>query len=171
MKDYDWLNHEPGPKMLLEALSLLGTKEKLGNANNPRILGWATEAGIAGYTADSIPWCGLFLGVCAHRAGKALPEKPLWARSWALFGTKSAKASLGDVLVFSRNGGGHVGIYVGEDDGCFHILGGNQGDSVSIVRIAKNRLIAARNHYAVAAPGNVRAIKLAANGRISTNEA
>ena len=35
---------------------------------------------------------------------------------------------LGDILTFKRNGGGHVGLYVGEDKDCYHVLGGNQGN-------------------------------------------
>jgi cell wall-associated NlpC family hydrolase len=35
---------------------------------------------------------------------------------------------LGDVLVFRRGGGGHVALYVGEDEEAFHVLGGNQAD-------------------------------------------
>jgi hypothetical protein len=50
----------------------------------------------------------------------------------------------GAVLVFEREGGGHVGFYVGEDSTHYHVLGGNQGDAVSIVRIARSRSIARR---------------------------
>lgn len=36
---------------------------------------------------------------------------------------------------------GHVGFYVGEDAKGYYVLGGNQGDKVSVVRIAKDRLL------------------------------
>ena len=168
---YTWLAQESGPKLLIEALKLYGTTEKSGPANNPVILAWAGECGIRGYGADSIPWCGLFVAVVARRAGKPLPKNPLWARDWATWGEPSLKPALGDVLVFSRDSGGHVGLYVGEDGLAYHVLGGNQGDCVSIKRIAKNRLIAARRLYSVGAPENVRAIRLAASGALSRNEA
>ena len=168
---YAWLAQEPGPKMLIEALKLYGTAEKAGPANNPVILAWAAECGIRGYGADSIPWCGLFIAVVARRAGKPLPKNPLWARDWAAWGEPSLKPALGDVLVFSRDSGGHVGLYVGEDGLAYHVLGGNQGDAVSIKRIARNRLIAARRYYAAGAPANVRAIRLVASGALSANEA
>jgi uncharacterized protein (TIGR02594 family) len=167
---YAWLAQEPGPKMLVEALRLYGTTEKAGPSNNPSILAWAQECGIPGYGADAIPWCGLFVAICAHRAGKALPMNPLWARDWAAWGAPASRPALGDVLVFRRDGGGHVGLYVGEDGLAYHVLGGNQGDAVSIRRIAKNRLIAARRGYAIAPPANVRAIRLAASGSLSTQE-
>ena len=93
-------------------------------------------------------------------------------RGWANFGVKAPEPALGDVLVFSRGSGGHVGLYVGEDATAFHVLGGNQGDSVSIVRILKNRLLAARRPaWRIAQPGNVRPIHLAGAGQLSLNEA
>lgn len=173
-KKYGWLAKEPGPKMLVSALAEYGTFETPGAANNPKILGWAREIGgdvAKVYTADSIPWCGLFVALCAKRAGKALPASPLWARAWATWGEKSPKAALGDVLVFVRNGGGHVGIYVGEDAAAYHVLGGNQSDGVTIARIAKGRCIAARRSYTVAPPASVRAVQMADSGPLSTNEA
>ena len=39
---------------------------------------------------------------------------------------------------------GHIGFYWAEDDDAYHILGGNQSNSVSVTRIAKERLITAR---------------------------
>jgi len=167
---YQWLAQEPGPKMLIEALRLYGTTEKAGPDNNPEILAWAKECGISGYTADSIPWCGLFISICAKRAGKPLALSPLWARSWGMWGQSPLNPGLGDVLVFSRDGGGHVGLYVGEDKTHFHVLGGNQGDAVSIKRIAKNRLITARRMYNTT-PKNVRVVRLSDSGEVSTSEA
>jgi uncharacterized protein (TIGR02594 family) len=143
---YAWLAREPGPKMIVEALKLYGTMEKPGTADNPIIIGWAKEVGgeVADvYRADSIPWCGLFMAVVAKRAGKEPPKHPLWALSWSAFGAKADTPALGDVLVFTRGTGGHVGLYVGEDATAFHVLGGNQSDRVCIARIAKARLYAA----------------------------
>lgn len=171
---YAWLAREPGPAMLREALALYGTAEKVGTANNPVILGWARELGLGQiYTADATPWCGLFVAVAAKRGSWSPVKNPLWARNWATWGTHVAEPSLGDVLVFSREGGaGHVGLYVGEDGGAYHVLGGNQGDRVSIVRVAKGRLIAARRAaWRVVQPANVRPIRLAAGGALSTDEA
>lgn len=88
-----------------------------------------------------------------------------------MWGTKAQTPMLGDVLVFKRDGGGHVGLYVGEDAACYHVLGGNQGNAVSIRRIAKNRLIEARHLYKVAAPDNVRKVALSSTLAVSRNEA
>lgn len=168
---YTWLLLEPAPKMLHEALKLYGTKEVLGDAHNPTILYWAKELGLEDiYTADSIPWCGLFMAVVAKHAGKAVPTNPLWARNWAKWGNKT-KPELGAVLVFERGPtSGHVGMYVGEDDTHYHVLGGNQKDMVCVVRIEKKRLLAARDSYNVK-PANVRQVRLQPTGETSRNEA
>ncbi|GJD87124.1 hypothetical protein BHAOGJBA_0624 [Methylobacterium hispanicum] len=113
------------------------------------------------------------MATVVKRARSEPVKAPLWARNWAAFGTKAPKASLGDILVFERaGGGGHVGIYVGEDTSAYHVLGGNQGDAVSIVRVAKARCLAVRRcPWRLAQPSNVRPIKLAAGGALSVNEA
>lgn len=170
-KNYAWLANEPAPKMIVEALKLYGVHEKAGIANNPTILGWAKECGISYYTMDETPWCGLFMAVIAKRAGKDLPPLAVRAKSWVCWGSPVFTTKLGDVLVFTRNGGGHVGLYVGEDPKCYHVLGGNQGDAVSITRIEKTRCIAVRNHYKIGVPANVRQILLTAEGEVSNNEA
>jgi uncharacterized protein (TIGR02594 family) len=169
---YAWLAKEPGPKMLVEALKLFGTVEAPGARDNPIIIEWAAEVGLGKtYSHDSIPWCGLFMAVVAKRAGKTVVDSPLWALSWADFGKPTTGAMLGDVMTFKRDGGGHVGLYVGEDQGAYHVLGGNQSDKVCFTRIAKSRLYRARRPIYNVQPANVRKINLVANGKLSTNEA
>jgi uncharacterized protein (TIGR02594 family) len=168
---YQWLLNEPGPKMITEALKLYGTKEMPGDADNPEILAWAKETGLDRvYSADEIPWCGLLMAVVAQRAGKTVPQNPLWAQNWAKFGEKTFHPGLGDVLVFKRPSGGHVSLYVGEDDQCFHCLGGNQSDAVTITRIDKSRCFAVRRPIYHNEPTNIRKIVLSATGAISKNE-
>ena len=170
---YDWLNKETAPRILVQAVKQLGVKEFVGKTHNPIILNWAKELGLSNvYTNDEIPWCGLFVAYCAKVAGLEVVERPLWALNWNKFGNRVFEPMLGDVLTFKRNGGGHVGIYVGEDNTHFHVLGGNQNNSVSVSRIAKNRLNQARRTaWKVAQPANVRKVKLEAKGIITTNEA
>jgi uncharacterized protein (TIGR02594 family) len=171
---YKWLLNEGGPKMLTEALKLYGTIETPGLGNSVTIISWADEVGgnvEDVYKADSIPWCGLFMAVVCKRADKEIVKSPLWALSWATFGEYTETPMLGDVLVFTRKGGGHVGIYVGEDATAYHVLGGNQDDRVSITRIAKSRLYTSRRpQWKIAAPPNRRRIILSSNGQLSTNE-
>lgn len=168
-KQYQWLASEPGPKMLLEALKLHGTLEVQGDGDNPEILKWAKELGLPQYTHDSIPWCGLFAAIVAYLAGKPVVKDPLWAANWLKFGAP-CDPELGAIAVFSREGGNHVGLYVGEDSTHYHILGGNQKDSVSIVRIAKDRCRGFRAQYQ-SKPANVRKVILSSTGEVSTNEA
>lgn len=170
---YKWLETENSPKILDEAVKLYGTREIVGKQHSKEILSWAKELGLEKtYTNDEIPWCGLFLAIIVKRAGFEVVKNPLWARSWNDFGTKQAKAMLGDVLVFTRpGGGGHVGIYVGEDDTCYHVLGGNQNNMVNTTRILKSRCIGIRRcNWRVSQPKNVRVIKLSGDGQISADE-
>lgn len=163
---YEWLWNEGAPKMLVEALKLTGTKEVIGPKSNPTIMAWAKEVNTT-YPGDDVAWCGLFISVAAKRAGWDYYPKgnALWARNWASWGTKQEVAMLGDVLVFPRGNGGHVAIYVGEDDTHYHILGGNQSDAVNIVRKAKTPILAIRRApWKISQPANVRIVKLSAKG-------
>ncbi|MBB4804770.1 uncharacterized protein (TIGR02594 family) [Chryseobacterium defluvii] len=178
-KQYEWLTKENGPIMIKQALNLYDTSEVLGAKNNPTILSWAKEVGqdpmYKGvkdfYIADSIPWCGLFMAVVAKRSSKQIVKDPLWALNWGNFGKHTPVPMLGDVLVFIRKGGGHVGLYVGEDATCYHVLGGNQSDKVCITRIEKNRLYTSRRPKYINQPVNVRKISLSSSGTVSQNEA
>ena len=170
---YAWLKKETAPKILVEAVKHIGTKEIVGKQHNPTILSWAKALGLEKvYTNDEIPWCGLFVAYCAHAAGLDVVKHPLWALNWNKYGNVAKVAMLGDVLTFTRNGGGHVGIYVGEDNTHYHVLGGNQNNSVSVSRIAKDRLSQARRTaWKIAQPASVRVVHLEAKGVITTNEA
>lgn len=169
---YQWLALESAPRHLLKAIELYGTTEIVGPKNNPVIMGWANEVGLATvYKEDVTPWCGLFMAVIMKRAFREPIKDPLYALNWNTFGVKITQPMLGDILTFTRKNGGHVGLYIGEDNAAYHVLGGNQGDRVSIVRIAKERLSEVRRPAYTLQPTNVRKIILASNGKLSTNEA
>jgi uncharacterized protein (TIGR02594 family) len=164
------------PRTLQEAMRLYGVQEIVGKGSNKTILDWRDELNLAGvkitgYSDDDIPWCGLYAAIVCHRAGKPVVKDPLWARNWAKFGTKAPRAALGDVLVFERGTGGHVGFYVAEDATAYHVLGGNQSNKACITRIKKNRLIAARRPPYNNMPASVKPYLLKASGGLSTNEA
>jgi uncharacterized protein (TIGR02594 family) len=148
--------------MVVEAVKLYGTIEFPGPQNNPVIMAWAAETGLdaAGYTGDDVAWCGLFMAVVAKRAGKLAPPVPLRALSWVDFGNPSPEPSLGDVLVFERKGGGHVALYVGEDDDRFYCLGGNQSDAVTIAPKERSRLKTCRRPIYRTKPGEVRPVRI-----------
>lgn len=182
---YSWLAQVQGvPLLVVEGIKLLGTREVAGAGNNPTIMSWAEEVGVPAlgyrYTGDAVPWCGLFMAVVAKRASKTIPYGPLYALNWGAFGAEVHQPGLGDVLTFLRDGGGHVGLYIAEDrgtkangyeDAAYHVLGGNQGDSVSITRVLKKRMKAARRPSYKVAPTGVRPYVVAATGGLSTNEA
>jgi len=169
---YDWLKKETSPKILVEAVKHLGVKEFVGLTHNPIILGWAKSLSLSTiYTNDEIPWCGLFIAYCCHAQGLQVVDRPLWALNWNKYGTQVREPMLGDVLTFKRDGGGHVGIYVGEDSTHYHVLGGNQNNSVSVSRIAKIRLNQARRTaWKIAQPASVRKVQLEPKGVITENE-
>jgi uncharacterized protein (TIGR02594 family) len=172
---YDWLKNEKAPRILVEAVKLLGVVEAPGSVDNPVIMEWGKKVGKArlgmSYSADSIPWCGLFMAVCAVNAGLEPPPIAVRALAWSGWGQPVQRPALGDVLVFTRKGGGHVGLYVGEDAQAYHVLGGNQGDKVCVTRIAKARLYSAsRTKWSFRQPDNVRLIWLDQSGALSENE-
>jgi uncharacterized protein (TIGR02594 family) len=174
---YEWLaNVGQLPRTIQEAVKLHGVQEVVGKGSNKTIIGWRDElnaagVSIAGFSDDDIPWCGLFAAIVVHRAGKRGVASPLWARNWAKFGTGVTEAGLGDVLVFVRNGGGHVGFYVAEDATAYHVLGGNQSNRVSVTRIEKSRCIAVRRPVYNSKPDSVKPYRVAATGVLSRNEA
>lgn len=173
--NYRYLAFEKHPKLLLEALKLYGVKEVSGHRNNNNIVAWAREVGGwigSWYNKDSIPWCGLFIAVCAKRAGLPYNQKALSALSWAAWGNLVRDPMLGDILTFTRKGGGHVGIYVGESKNYYHVLGGNQSDQVNIKMMPKYRLYQARRTaWKWKRPDNIRRIYLDDGGEITDGEA
>lgn len=176
-KQYAWLASEPGPRILHEALKTFGTVEQPGAGNNPSIMAWAKATGQDRiYRNDATAWCGLWAAYVVLQAGWDLPINPLAARNWLKWGVPQKTAGLGDLLVFWRGSPkgyqGHVGMYVGEDGDAFYVIGGNQGDAVSIKRIAKSRLLGIRRcPWRVNQPASVRPVRLTAGGALSMNEA
>jgi len=140
---------------LEEAQRLMGTTEIKGSRSNPVILSWVANLvqrgidSIAWYRNDDTPWCGLFMGqvIAVTLPKEVIQPDLLRARSWLNFGYR-VNPCMGSVLVFwrgSRRGSsGHVGIYVGEDSNYYFVIGGNQSNTVNIMKIRKTRLLAAR---------------------------
>ena len=163
------------PKWLRVARTKLGTKEAAGSANSATILGWAKRLGtrVLGmvYNADSVPWCGVFVAYCLQDDGIEPVSIAVRATSWSTWGLslRPERLAPGAVLVFERPGGGHVGFYVGEDATAYHVLGGNQGDAVTIARIAKERCVARR--WPAGRPVIGKPVQMAARKPISTDEA
>ncbi len=161
--EFDYLNAIEGkPRIIVEAIPLYGIKEGPGKRDNPQILAWSKETGIE-FPHDEIAWCGFFMALVVKRAGWTPVAEPLWALNWQRFGKPADAPSLGDVMVFNRYDkggkliGGHVGPYVGEDEGHYYVLSGNTGNAVDFDKVERKRLVAARRPiWRIAQPKGVR---------------
>lgn len=137
------------------ALSLVGTQEATGAADNPVILKWSSAIAtafpdLATYSRemihDSIPWCGDFVAYCLAVNGIKPVTKDdgakygyLWARDWQYKGNHS-DPQLGAIMVFKS----HVAFYLNETSTRYIVVGGNQSDSVSVMSILKSQFVTAR---------------------------
>jgi uncharacterized protein (TIGR02594 family) len=139
------------------ARRFVGLSETAGHVSNPQILAMlrldATWPG-----DDDIAWCSAFSNYICWLLD--LPRsKSLSARSWLMVGADVplADATPGfDVVILKRGGAnepgpevlkanGHVGFYYGRDAfGQVLVLGGNQGDKVSIAPFAPARVLGVR---------------------------
>lgn len=129
------------------ARSLIGTKEIAGKADNPKIVEMYKTVGHAWVEHDEVAWCAAFVGYCLEKAG-IRSTRALNARSYLNFGTKVdlASAKEGDIVIFSRGTGGqgHVAFFISSTATQIKVLGGNQGDAVTIANHPKSRLLDVR---------------------------
>ncbi|MEW5963547.1 MAG: TIGR02594 family protein [Pseudomonadota bacterium] len=131
------------PQWLAIAWAELGQKEWRGTADNPRIVDLFRDVGHAGEARDEVAWCAAFLGACLERAEHA-STRSLRARSYLTWGQSIAVPRLGAVAVLSRGSDpalGHVGFVVGETPTELLLLGGNQGDEVTVEAFDRARLL------------------------------
>lgn len=139
------------------AKRFIGTKEAPGTPSNPTILSMLRldQSWPAG---DDVPWCGAFCSYIAWLL--ALPRsRSLAARSWLIVGEPvyPVDAEPGfDVVVLKRGrepqpgpevisgAPGHVGFFVGFDGDRVLVLGGNQGDTVSLQGFPRGSILGIR---------------------------
>ena len=160
-KQFKWILNEKMPKLVMFAMSLYGITERLATGHdNPMLLRWAKICGLKDYTNTKIPWCGLFMAYICKMCGWPVVGCPLGAANWLHFCLVVDVAMFGDILIFARPGGHHVGLYIGEDDLHYYVLAGNQGNKVCIVRVFKSRCIGIRRPFYQSQPANVRVIRL-----------
>lgn len=132
------------PRWLTQARRHIGVREIPGARHSPVIMGWVQRVGarVLGINVrdDETAWCGTFMAFCMVSEGVLPPPVAVRASEWGKWGRRLLGPRLGCVLVFTRKGGGHVGLYVGEDRTHYHVLGGNQGNAVNVMRLEKSRL-------------------------------
>lgn len=139
------------------ALRFVGVKEVVGHVHNPMIVSMMqlTDRNVRD---DETPWCSGFVGYCAWLLG--LPQsKSLRARSWLTVGQAITleEAQPGfDVVVLSRGADappadvisapGHVGFFhsYAPQNKIVYLLGGNQGNQVSIAGFPRWRVLGVR---------------------------
>jgi uncharacterized protein (TIGR02594 family) len=139
-----YLATDMDPKWIEEAKKHVGLAEVPGEKSSPVILGWLKRLK-AWWSDDATPWCGTFSGACMDTAGIPLPKYWMRAKDWLNWGHVIYEPCYGCIAVFERPGGGHVGFVVGQTkDGYLMVLGGNQGDKVSIAPFDRSRVIGYR---------------------------
>lgn len=161
---------------LTKALSYLGEREVPGTVHNSKILEWWAKIH-APFNNDETPWCAGFVGGVLEEC-EILSTRSAAARSYLDWGTKLTGPYVGAVVVFwreNRNGPmGHVGFVVGRDKlGNIMVLGGNQGDAVTIKPFPQYRVLGYRWPKSVVPPmmtGMLFLPKIESDGKLSTNE-
>lgn len=129
---------------LKQALSYVGIREYPGATSNPLILRFWQLARLAGIKDDRVPWCSGFACACMEEVGIRSPRSD-GARSWLTWGSPLKEPVQGCVVVLKRPGGFHVGFAVGQDrDGRLLLVGGNQGDAVSVAAFDRSRVLSYR---------------------------
>ena len=97
---------------------------------------------------SKVAWCAKFVNSVMESTG-IKGTGSLAARSFLKWGTPTNSPQKGDVVVLWRKGRnsqfGHVGFFAGYDsNGNIKILGGNQGDAVSVRTYNRDRLLGFR---------------------------
>tara|TARA_R110000868_G_scaffold151117_3_gene374736 strand:- start:14923 stop:15390 length:468 start_codon:yes stop_codon:yes gene_type:complete len=138
------------------AARFMGIREVKGSVDNPAIMAMLKlDASWVGN--DETPWCSAFVNYVAWLLGRPR-SKSLAARSWLRVGSPVAlhEARMGfDVVIFQRGGGhqpgpevlsapGHVAFFSSISGGDVTVIGGNQGDSVSIGTYPQSRILGIR---------------------------
>lgn len=128
------------PKWLAEARRYIGEREINGSKHNPLILQMWKDIRRGGIKDDETPWCAAFVGAVLERV-QITSTRFESAKSYLGWGSQLLQPALGCVAVFTRDGGGHVGFVVGQNErGDLLVLGGNQSDAVNIRSFPRSRV-------------------------------
>ena len=132
------------PLWLIAALRELNVSEIPGMRHNPRIIEYHRATKLAART-DETPWCSSFVGWCIAQAELA-PTGEANARSWLDWGDDLVEPRLGAVVILARGDppAGHVGFWIAGDHRWAFVLGGNQGNRVSVAPFPRDRVLGYR---------------------------
>lgn len=157
------------PAWITYAREQIGTREIKGPKHEPKILAWWKAIKRGGIKDDETPWCAAFVGGCLEAVG-ITSSRFESAKSYETWGQRLDAPAVGCVVVFSRDGGGHVGFVVGQDErGRLMVLGGNQGDAVNVKSFDQARVTAYR--WPPGVPISSDALPQLAGTELSRNEA
>ena len=129
-----------------------GVAEIPGPGANPRIVEYLKTTTLPPVAAESdeTHWCSAFVNWCFEQCGIKGIGSPA-AQSWLGFGDGMAIPRKGCVVVFNRPPdpfSGHVAFYIGDapgkHGGDIAVLGGNQGDAITIATYPRKRLLGFR---------------------------
>ncbi|MEG5297609.1 TIGR02594 family protein [Enterobacter roggenkampii] len=122
----------------------IGEAEVHGPKHNPLILQMWRDIKRGGIKDDETPWCAAFVGSVLEQSGIQSTRFES-ARSYLEWGNKLQEPAYGCIAVLTRDGGGHVGFVVGQNEaGDLMILGGNQSDAVNIKAFSRQRVASYR---------------------------
>jgi len=136
-------DQKPEPLPWLRLVNAARGKHEIHH--NKWLRNWLKSDGHALGDPARFPWCGdlvetaIRLSLPDEPFPGPLGENPYWARNWKYLGDRLPRPMRGCVANWERGSGGHVGFIVGEDSTHWYVDGGNQGDTVSRVRMSKTR--------------------------------
>lgn len=133
------------PPWLSVAIKELGVKEIGGSQHNQRVLEYHQSTSLRA-SDDETPWCSAFANWCMRQAG-VKGTGAANARSWMTWGNRLTTPAYGCVVVLKRGKQewqGHVGFLVFEGRDKIMVLGGNQGNAVSVAAFNKADVLAYR---------------------------
>ena len=134
------------PAWLAAAWGEYGVAEIAGAEDNPAIQAYYRDIGHGAALHDETAWCAAFLGAMLVRSGETHTSS-LMARSYLGWGEPLDEPRVGAIAVLERGSdpnAGHVGFVVGTAGKRIFLLGGNQGDRVSVAAFEVNRVLAYR---------------------------
>ncbi len=156
---------------IIEARKHIGLREIKGIKTNSFIAIWLKNLK-AWWDSDEVAWCGTFVAHCIKKAECQLPKYWMRAKDWLNWGQKIIQPCVGCIVVFERQGGGHVGFVVGQDaNKNLMVLGGNQGDAVKVSPFQIERVAGFRWPKEYPIPTSFHLPTLTSDGKLSKNEA